>query len=120
MEGSHQQLLASYSRSLRADYTTAQIETLVGVATNQLGEQYIMVEPLENATYQIICGSGMGSKMSGELSDNHFIHGVELEWAKKNEVVTENNVIFYGRYRDDILVIQTGDPSCIVSYIQGL
>ena len=47
----------------------------------------------------------MGRLMSGEVSDTILYNYVEEPWAANRDVQLAHGVEFYGRYRDDVLII---------------
>eukprot|EP00973_Karenia_brevis_P018731 2568393-Karenia_brevis.AAC.1 len=53
----------------------------------------------------------MGSNSSGELADNHFLQSVELKTILRPSFRDKFGVKFYGRYRDDLLMILTSKPN---------
>ena len=76
-------------------------ESLLDLLSNQ-------VVVFEGRQYLVTKGSGQGQIISGELSDTTFYQLVEKNFACVSEVQLEYGIEFYGRYRDDILLITSG------------
>ena len=50
-------------------------------------------------------GSGQGQIISGDFADNTFLHPMEVNFCALESVQRKYNIDFYGRYRDDILIV---------------
>jgi hypothetical protein len=55
-------------------------------------------------------GTGQGLIVSGDLSDSSLYQLCEASYACLKHIQVAHNVQFYGRYRDDILIIAKPGP----------
>lgn len=74
-----------------------------------LFSQYVRV-PDHNVdnVWQVMIGSGMGLRGSGEISDSCLYSLSERGFALDPDVMREHGVLYYARYKDDILVLHAG------------
>ena len=79
-------------------------ESLVFILTHQ----YVFC-PLTGTTHLVTKGSGQGMRMSGDLADMVFNQLVEKPYASKEVVRRVHGIHSYIRYRDDILLIASGE-----------
>ncbi len=73
-----------------------------------LNSQYVRVKG-RRGIWKVISGSGMGLLYSGELSDYVFYDSVEKLYISRNEIRGKYNIKFYGRCKDDLLIVLGGD-----------
>ncbi|CAK0828489.1 unnamed protein product [Prorocentrum cordatum] len=57
--------------------------------------------------YRVLRGTGMGLCCSGEVSDLVFYSTVEEPFVLRSDIRREYGIVFYGRFRDDILCISS-------------
>eukprot|EP00973_Karenia_brevis_P091679 12408629-Karenia_brevis.AAC.1 len=71
--------------------------------------QYVCVKDNDNEVdaryFRVNNGSGMGQHSSGSIADRAFYRLAELPFASNRQIQAAHDVLFYGRYRDDILII---------------
>ena len=71
-----------------------------------------------DAYYQVTLGSGQGLPLSGDLADHAFYEMIEHSFSGNDRVQQEQGIHFYGRFKDDILVIASG--ALVVRYLQRI
>ena len=64
-----------------------------------------VTDPTNGNAYHVVEGSGMGMILSGEVSDMKFIQIAERSCFLRPEVRERHCISFYGRYRDDTIII---------------
>lgn len=108
MSGQHRELI---------DFSAAVIEQEAEqimyrkLATFIVENQVVTLRNQEDIAYKVKRGSGMGVACSGEISDLCF-HGLcEKDFATVPEEQSRAGVLFYARFKDDILMIVDGDFS---------
>ena len=67
-----------------------------------LTSQYVYNDMLERRLFRVVSGSGMGQRTRGERVDFYF--GQNRNWAAALEVLSNQGIRLYVRYRDDVLV----------------
>ena len=77
---------------------------LQGALEDLITNQYVSLGPA-GPWFQVMVGTGMGQKASGEIADNTFFELAERGWAALCEVQASHSILCYLRYRDDILII---------------
>lgn len=70
--------------------------------------------------HMVVKGSGMGLTCSGEMSDICFMELVEKPFATDPGVMFDHGVHFYGRFKDDGLIIASGSFVKRLSYINRM
>ena len=122
MEGTHDTLIDSFK--LVCEDEPRVKDALADAIRTQLFYQYVGADVIDTDwSYQVVCGSGMGSKMSGDLSDANFLVRVEIPFACNDSVKAEHKILYYGRFRDDILVMMEGGCDAgtrFLSYVNGV
>jgi hypothetical protein len=105
-KGSITQLLNNVARdrNLQSD------DPLVSVLEFLLEEQFICSAWAPGRVYKSTCGSGQGLAHSGELADINFWTMCEKNFACSVAMQQRCGVRFYGRYRDDGLIIFEPGP----------
>ena len=74
-----------------------------------LDNQYVEFSNGALEVFKVLIGSGMGLECSGDVSDICFHEMVEVGFVLDEEIRKKFFVEFYGRFRDDILVVLGGD-----------
>jgi hypothetical protein len=105
MSGEHRSLVSEVSSLIVSDRRAFR-EVLEGI----LSCQYLMVPGVPGRWWQVQVGSGMGLMISGEISDLAFYSMVESKFVLKAETKSKFDLIYYGRFKDDGLVILGGSP----------
>ena len=72
--------------------------------------QFVESEANALEIYKVLVGAGMGLEMSGDVCDVAFYDMVERGFVDSSEFRSVYRVLFYVRFRDDILVILGGTP----------
>lgn len=116
MSGKHSQLLAMMERNLSVPYK----RQMVDLARLAPEKQYIKIYPEDSYAYQVCKGSGMGLVCSGEISDECFAKMVEVSFAVREDVMQRYSIHFYGRFKDDGLIIASGEFTKRLEYVQTM
>ena len=85
-----------------------------------LDHQFVQLSADDLYIFKVLVGSGMGLEMSGDVSDIAFHEMVEAEFVLNESVREKYHVEFYGRFRDDILLIIAGTPESRREFIDCL
>ena len=59
----------------------------------------------------------MGLKSSGEVSDAALHSLAEKDFATNPDIMTRYSILFYGRFKDDVLVISKGDNALLAEWL---
>ena len=102
LSGKHSELISSSFKHVE-DYT--QRKALEDALENLLYYQFVESSFAQSGVLRVRKGTGMGSRHSGEVSDLGFFECVEKDLIKQ-EVLDAHKILLYGRYRDDIIVIE--------------
>jgi len=70
-----------------------------------LDTQFVVVPGIPNEAWKVVVGSGMGLTMSGDISDGAFYSLVERDFMLKEDVISEYNILYYARYKDDGIIV---------------
>ena len=81
------------------------------------GSKFIDVEAEYLGLWRVVKGSGMGLTLSGAVSDYTFFDLCE-KWATDPAIMAEYCIRFFGRFKDDGIVIIGGTHSSRVSFFQ--
>jgi hypothetical protein len=103
ISGTKHQLLTGLAQ-FTSTMTMPNAELILRAADFLLEHQYIK-NPLNNASYQSLVGSGMGLAHSGELCDSVYFALSESTTVGNHRWLTEHNVYQYHRFKDDILIM---------------
>ena len=99
MNGEFQDLIESSTEHLEGDEKEGVRDALWAL----LGTQYVRSPLIPEEIYHVVSGSGMGNRQSSEVADLNFYHRVERNLISQMQA---HGVLLYGRYRDDIAVLQ--------------
>lgn len=83
-------------------------QAFVALTTFILERQFVHVG-LTGTTHKVLVGSGMGQICSGDLADMTFFNLCEKSWAATKAACQCFGIVWYGRYRDDILMLVDDD-----------
>ena len=101
MTGSHDYLTEQSStildETLRDDYKL--------LCSAVLNNQYLTSTALPNKQFKCISGTGMGMTPSGSISDAVLHSTMEKNFFLKVSTRRRYGIVFYARFKDDILVI---------------
>ena len=73
-----------------------------------LEHQYVYSKDVKRL-FHVVCGSGMGTKVSGDLADEVLCNIAELTFAVCQHTMNKYSVRGYLRYRDDVFVVLGGN-----------
>jgi len=82
-----------------------------------LGHQFVV---LDKHIYRVKRGSGMGLSLSGEVSDCSLLHLLEVGFMLDDSVREKYGVVFYGRFKDDMLVVQRGSLEDATALVRNM
>ena len=102
MSGKHKQLIEESSKNVPQEIRDGFYFMLQCIIKNQVVE-------VEDHHWHVLIGSGMGLICSGEVSDISFYELAEKRYAVAPAVQTRNHIHWYGRFKDDGLIIISGD-----------
>ena len=85
-----------------------------------LSNQFVELDCLDLFVYKVVAGSGMGLECSGDISDVCFDRMVEKAYCNNKTVRERYHVEFYGRFKDDILVVLGGSKESRREFLEGM
>lgn len=85
-----------------------------------LENQFVELDSDDRYIFRAIAGSGMGLECSGDISDMCFHHMVEKPFCCDSTFRRHYHVEFYGRFRDDILLVLGGTPDSRREFIHAM
>eukprot|EP00959_Pyramimonas_sp_CCMP1952_P258232 5397503-Pyramimonas_sp.AAC.1 len=72
------------------------------ILSGLLSNQFVHTPLLEDRHWRVVSGAGMGFPCAGDVADVNFAEMVEVELMSRFE---DHGLLFYGRFRDDILLL---------------
>ena len=85
-----------------------------------ISNQFVVIKGVPRRTWQVRRGTGMGLCCSGALSDVAFYKMAEQLWAVDPSVMRAHHVLYYGRFKDDAIIIAAGTAELRRQYIWGI
>jgi len=104
MSGTHQIITSSTSSQVDIRFR----EVYKALLSWLLKNQYIQVHNVPNAVWRVLCGTGMGSLMSGELADVCFFILAEASFVLLDNTHRVYGLDLWVRFKDDCFLIMSG------------
>jgi len=112
MSGEHDELLDTCCNEVSQD----EEDDFRSVLKSILGSQYVSVRGCNDTVWKVVRGSGMGVVCSGEVSDVCFYALAEKHFCLDPHVRKKFDIMYYGRFKDDGLLIIGGNVESRVKF----
>ena len=106
------------SKAFLHEENAAKRKALTDVLEILFTGQYV-VDRVNQAHDRVLEGSGQGQTVSGDLADISFYNEIERKTALLQNVRAECGVLFYGRYRDNLILVCT-DEFAVIKFLRRL